>query len=293
MKNKKGFTLVELIAVIVILALVITIAVPSTIGITKRLKKNMFCSKIDFIENAAKLYGEDNRNDFTNEKIIKVIDLVNDSYLKKDHNTTPYVEDPRDKSSLDEMSLTIYKKNKRIYIGFSDIVNNTCNRQKYNPDQEEKPGIENIPVIINRVTFDSSTGFKITDNYLYTNTLSDPGTILGRLNYPDGDLSIENNRLHIKSSTGDVKAIQIISLSGSSNDFFIGPNDISVKAGTNIENFVSSIKCVNCQIEINERVSNTIKTSGVFESRYYYYDVLIYTNDANRTLVTEKHINIF
>ncbi len=61
MKNSKGFTLVELLAVIVILAILITIAVPSTIGISNKLKENMFCKKIDSIEVAAKLYGEDRK----------------------------------------------------------------------------------------------------------------------------------------------------------------------------------------------------------------------------------------
>ena len=65
MKNNSGFTLVELLAVIVVLAIVIAVAVPSTMTISNSIKENLFCSKIDFIENAAKLYGEDKRDGFT------------------------------------------------------------------------------------------------------------------------------------------------------------------------------------------------------------------------------------
>ena len=45
MKNKKGFTLVELLAVIVILALLVAIAVPSTFSISNRLKTNNKCKE--------------------------------------------------------------------------------------------------------------------------------------------------------------------------------------------------------------------------------------------------------
>lgn len=37
--NKKGFTLVELLAVIVVLAIIITIAVPGTIAVSNKIKK--------------------------------------------------------------------------------------------------------------------------------------------------------------------------------------------------------------------------------------------------------------
>ena len=41
MKNKKGFTLVELLAVIVILGLVAVIAVPASMTVSDGIKKNM------------------------------------------------------------------------------------------------------------------------------------------------------------------------------------------------------------------------------------------------------------
>lgn len=139
MKNKKGFTLVELLAVVVILAIIIAIAVPSTMSISTRLKKNMFCSKIDLIETAAMLYGEDRRDSFnktikvdgTNYKGVNVTieHLVDTKYLKKDHESKPYIEDPRDKNnSLDAMKVSIYIKNNRVYIRFDSETNKTCGR---------------------------------------------------------------------------------------------------------------------------------------------------------------------
>ena len=99
----------------------------------------MYCSKIDFIENAAKLYGEDRRDSFTrkvnisgttyNGTTILVRDLVTTNYLKKDNNTAPYIVDPRNKSkSLDSLRFAIYIKNNRIYVQFDTNVRETCEK---------------------------------------------------------------------------------------------------------------------------------------------------------------------
>lgn len=131
MKNKNGFTLAELLAVIVIIALITTIAVPSAIGTSNKIKEKMYCAKIDEIENQAKAYGEDRRDKLsTGDLNIKVSDLVNQGYLKKDQETSPYVVDPRDSQSADlyNMSFRIYLKYNRVYVDFNSVVNTTCDK---------------------------------------------------------------------------------------------------------------------------------------------------------------------
>ena len=138
MKDKNGFTLVELLAVIVVLAIVVSIAVPSTFAISNRIKKNLFCSKIDFISNSAELYGEDRRDSFGTITIdgasykgknVTVKELVTTNYLKKDHTSEPYIEDPRDKNNnLDNLNVSIYIKNNSVYVKFDNTVNETCGR---------------------------------------------------------------------------------------------------------------------------------------------------------------------
>ena len=58
--NKKGFTLTELLAVLVILAVIMTAGSASIAGIRNRLNKNMFEKKMDLVVGAAKSWGADN-----------------------------------------------------------------------------------------------------------------------------------------------------------------------------------------------------------------------------------------
>lgn len=58
--KKNGFTLVELLAVIVILGLLIAIAVPSALKLSNKVKEKSYSTKIDLIEQAAMNFGQSN-----------------------------------------------------------------------------------------------------------------------------------------------------------------------------------------------------------------------------------------
>ena len=61
--KKQGFTLVELLAVIVILAIILLIAVPSIMGVVNRAKKDAFKNDLISVIKATQLY--ETKNNFT------------------------------------------------------------------------------------------------------------------------------------------------------------------------------------------------------------------------------------
>ena len=132
--NKKGFTMVELLVVIVILAIVVVIAVPSIAGINNLIKNNMLEKKAEIIEEAAVLYGQDikgaviaSQEKYKNYscKSIIISKLV-PYYLDKDNDnvcldedsegTVGCIVDPSDNAKyMDKTEVIIYYKNKRIH----------------------------------------------------------------------------------------------------------------------------------------------------------------------------------
>ena len=138
MKNKQGFTLIELLSVIVVLSVIVGIAIPTVLVVSKRIKKNMFCNKIQMIEEAAVNYGQDNYSLISSSSqglTIKISDLVINGYLKKDVKDATVgqgaVIDPRNNASLDNYQIKIYMNNNisknRVYATcIEDDCNNLC-----------------------------------------------------------------------------------------------------------------------------------------------------------------------
>ena len=79
MKNKKGFTLVELMAVIVVLAIVIAIAVPTYGKIKRSIDRKNYENKVSLIKVAATKFAED-----TNITATFVKELIEQGYLQAD-----------------------------------------------------------------------------------------------------------------------------------------------------------------------------------------------------------------
>lgn len=79
MKQKSGFTLVELMATIVVLAIIIAIAMPIYNKLSINIKEKNYTNKVKLIETAAAKYSED-----TNYETMYVDDLIKDGYLDAD-----------------------------------------------------------------------------------------------------------------------------------------------------------------------------------------------------------------
>lgn len=60
--KRNGFTLVEVLAVIVVIGLILVITIPNITKISKQTKMKAYDTKVDLIEHAAVLYGLENKS---------------------------------------------------------------------------------------------------------------------------------------------------------------------------------------------------------------------------------------
>ncbi len=79
LKNRKGFTLIELIVVLAVLAIIMAIAVPRFIGVQADAEKKADNNTIELIAKAAELYFV--AKDINTDTTISPSDLVTKGYL--------------------------------------------------------------------------------------------------------------------------------------------------------------------------------------------------------------------
>lgn len=118
---KKGFTLVEILAVIALLSIVITLAVPSITRLRKDALETEAKNQKNQIEAAGVLYSYDNH--FSN-CYVKVVTLISEDYLKPDENGD--IINPLTKESLKEYAVMINDsgnlKNTGTLMKLEDLV---------------------------------------------------------------------------------------------------------------------------------------------------------------------------
>ena len=118
MKNKKGFTLIEILCVIVIIGILSVIATISIVNLSSKSKDNLYCAKIELIENIAESYGIkyelelNNSNELYNgykSLKIKVNTLVMAGKLEPDKGND--VINPKDNTVMNDIDIILYLKN--------------------------------------------------------------------------------------------------------------------------------------------------------------------------------------
>lgn len=143
--NNKGFTLVELLGVIVVLAIVISVAFFSVNKIREDELRRIVEVKIGQIEQAAILYSQDNPSILTEScvvddvyydnycKVLTVRELINaggnyfeSGTLTQDEsgNYEDLINDWTGKSMLDD-TVQVYRKNNRIYSVMLEVKSNS------------------------------------------------------------------------------------------------------------------------------------------------------------------------
>ena len=145
--KKNGFTLVELLAVIIILTLVITIAFVSVTRVREESLKRVVETKVEQIEQAAILYGQENPNviktsctdhektvveatNYTPSFCITVTagvlidnNFFESCYLDEVNGKTDLINDVTGKS-MREDTVIIYRRNNRIYSIIDEVKSN-------------------------------------------------------------------------------------------------------------------------------------------------------------------------
>lgn len=135
--NKKGFTLVELLVVVVIIAVLSIIIVPSVINVNKNINKRLLSEKIENIESSAILYANNNEEIFNGTDVvyIYVYELVDSNYMTVDVKTNDgsckvateksrigCVIDPTDKTSINNNYVILRKEGAGVTATYVDTT---------------------------------------------------------------------------------------------------------------------------------------------------------------------------
>ena len=127
--NKKGFTLVELLAVIVLLAVVTLMASVSITGIQRKMHAQTLNSQLMHIVTSAINFGEDHREDITaSGTSITVRDLLGEDYLSsvlQDKDTGEYyIKNDITGENINALTVKIYLKSSRVYACIENTSDN-------------------------------------------------------------------------------------------------------------------------------------------------------------------------
>lgn len=131
--KKKGFTLVELMVVLVIIVIISTIGFGGISLVQIKVKESLWQGKIDMIEKSAETYGDDNKNRLVSSCVIDgvtknecmsvtVQHLIDTNYIKTDEedaNHNPVIIN----ETLPEDDANYYANNMNVFIYLeNDIV---------------------------------------------------------------------------------------------------------------------------------------------------------------------------
>lgn len=123
--NNKGFTLVELIAVLAVMLTILLIAIPSISSTIDRNKENLSSKSIDIIKAASEIYvstylKKDIKTSYNNGTCyVKITDLINKDILSLDE-----IKESSKDNEIDK--IIIYKENNSIVVSKSTTIQNHC-----------------------------------------------------------------------------------------------------------------------------------------------------------------------
>ena len=114
---KKGFTLIEVLGVIVILAIILLIAFPTYTAVRERINTSIYESKRQNILSNANQYASE-----TNRQVFLVKDLIESGLLSPDNELGEYIDPTTDRDMSCDIINAVYENNQyRVSITESDV----------------------------------------------------------------------------------------------------------------------------------------------------------------------------
>ena len=129
--NNKGFTLVEILSVIVLIGLLMGIGIPGISRISQNMKQKSLNTKIKLVEEAGVFWGQDNKSVLQTDssctttdgntpcKKISIKELIEEDYLDSETYEDIVYNNPVDGNTMLNNCVYIYKKNNRVKANYS------------------------------------------------------------------------------------------------------------------------------------------------------------------------------
>ena len=218
---KKGFTLVELLAVIVVLGVIALIAVPQILNVVEDSRKGAFKDSASGLIEAAELYytqyaGQELELDLSDKNIVKDLNFKG----------TPPDGGTLYASKEGDFALQMYNSKYCAYKSYSDreveIKDGPCNFNNLWQISSENDSII-YPVVVNGVTIDYDP-----ETQIYTLNGTSTGTFMHSQGYIPKENKLSQNytltRTYISGSKSGGSATVTFDLAKKSNNAYVLPS---------------------------------------------------------------------
>lgn len=255
MKNKKGFTLTEILATIVILGVILAIAVPSYNALSKKFEKEYYDKLDKSVLAAAKSYWKDNP-DRRPKELLKSNYIALDDLIKEKHieNVTEY----RSKKGLEGYIIIINVGNGKY--DYKTCIKNDKNWSSWDRLEEKKKN--NINNYCNKIWIN-----EYTVNY---NAITGDTVYL----YVDEDYEMnENNSNELRKKLGTSKKASVTDSDGHTL------KEITIADGEDNKVYPENVTAV----ALNEKRTFKLEYSnGTRDLQVFKYDAPLVSTDGNK-----------